>query len=162
MRDVMPSIKHDNLHMCFVLPAMATAMPTDPISPEEYALLQLSGLFSNDKLQAMMLAEAVDMQEAIPYHKHFDKFDLELFSNDECKQYFRFAKQDLFNLCDILVMPPEYRLKLRLHWSNVEGLCALLRHLAYPNRLSDMVPLFGHSVSQLSDVVNVTLADLFV
>ncbi len=142
---------------------MATAAtPANPISPEEYAFLQLSGLFSDDELQAMMLAEAVDMQEAIPYHKRYNKFDLELFSNEECKQYFRFAKQDLFNLCDMLVMPPEYTSKLRLCWSNVEGLCTLLRRLAYPNRLSDMVPLFGRSVSQLSDVVNVTMANLFL
>ena len=95
---------------------MATAAtPANPISPEEYAFLQLSGLFSDDELQAMMLAEAVDMQEAIPYHKRYNKFDLESFSNEECKQYFWFAKQDLFNLCDMLVMPPEYTSKSRLH-----------------------------------------------
>ena len=39
----------------------------------------------------------------------------------------------------------------------MEGLCSLLRHLAYPNRLVDMAPLFGHSEQEMSVIVNRTL-----
>ncbi len=45
-------------------------------------------------------------------------------------------------------------------WSGVEGLCALLRRLVYPNRLGDLVSMFGRSVSQLSEMIRVTLDHL--
>ncbi len=45
-------------------------------------------------------------------------------------------------------------------WTGVESLCALLRRLAYPNRLGDLVSMFGRSVSQLSEMIRVTLEHL--
>ena len=36
----------------------------------------------------------------------------------------------------------------------IEGLCILLRRLAYPIRFTDMIPMFGRSKSELSMIFN--------
>lgn len=44
----------------------------------------------------------------------------------------------------------------------MEGLCILLRRLAYPNRLSDLEPLFGLSAVALSGIINHMVDTIFV
>ena len=38
--------------------------------------------------------------------------------------------------------------------SGQEGLCITLRRMAYPNRLADLVPLFGRSEPEISMIFN--------
>ena len=49
-----------------------------------------------------------------------------------------------------------------IKWSGDEGLCILLRRLAYPNRLCDLVPLFGRHETELSLIINVMLEEITV
>ena len=41
-----------------------------------------------------------------------------------------------------------------LTWDGFEGLAIMLRHLAYPNRLADLVPMFGRHITELSRIAN--------
>jgi len=49
-------------------------------------------------------------------------------------------------------------IKLDLHiFAGLEGLCILLRRLAYPNRLFDLVRIFHRDISSLSRIIYWTL-----
>ena len=43
----------------------------------------------------------------------------------------------------------------------MDGLCILLRRLAYPNRLEDLEDIFGQGVSELSVITNLVLDFLY-
>ena len=50
--------------------------------------------------------------------------------------------------------PPSFKIRQGSIVSGMEGLCILLRQLAYPCRFGDMVPRFGKPVPVLSMVTN--------
>lgn len=54
-----------------------------------------------------------------------------------------------------LCIPEKYKCDQGTTATGMEALLILLRRLAYPNRLSDLVPFFGHSKSDLSRIFNV-------
>ena len=60
----------------------------------------------------------------------------------------------------LLQIDDEYKSSTKLVWSGAEGLCILLRRLAYPNRLCDLVPMFGQHCTELSVIINVMLNEL--
>jgi hypothetical protein len=41
--------------------------------------------------------------------------------------------------------------------TNIEGLCIVLRRLAYPSRLDDLEPVFGRSKAEISYIFNYVL-----
>ena len=49
-----------------------------------------------------------------------------------------------------------FRLPSRIGWSGLDGLCLVLRRLSYPNRLFDLVPIFGRSVQELIVILMTT------
>ncbi len=130
------------------------------ITDEEYTLLLLSGLFDDEEIELLMLADAIEHAESAPVHTKFKRFDLSRFTDEECRHNFRFSRTDLVALTTLLHMPPKYRSPNRVTWGPLEELCAVLRRLAYPNRLADLMPMFGQSVSQLCDIIRVTGRDL--
>ena len=77
-------------------------------------------------------------------------FDLDKLTDDECKADFRFYKNDIYVLKDVLQIPDIYICSNRLHLSGIEALCILLRRFSYPIRFGDMVPKFGRPEPQLS------------
>ena len=77
-------------------------------------------------------------------------FDVDKLTDDECKADFRFYKNDIYVLKDVLQIPDIYICSNRLHLSGIEALCILLRRFSYPIRFGDMVPKFGRPEPQLS------------
>ena len=59
-------------------------------------------------------------------------------------------KADIPLLIDALRMPPEFVCGNDTVCDATEGLCILLKRFAYPCRYSDMIPIFGRSVPELS------------
>ena len=90
---------------------------------------------------------------SFPYYE-YACFDLNNMSEAECKAEFRFEKKDLPTLAEALQIPPSFKLRQGSIVSGMEGLCILLRRLAYPCRFGDMVPRFGKAVPVLSMVTN--------
>ena len=91
---------------------------------------------TNEEAALFMLAEVEDkiahrLRDAyVKYHR----FHLDRFTDEECKDYFRFKKDDLQRLATALQLDEEYCHKTGICWEQLEGLCVLLRRLAYPNR----------------------------
>ena len=67
---------------------------------------------------------------------------------------FRFQKRDIPILVRALSLPPEYHCEQGTKVAGIEALMILLRRLAYPNRLSDLVTIFGRSEPELSLIFN--------
>ena len=88
-----------------------------------------------------------------PYHE-YSRFDLDNMSEAECKAEFRFDKKDLPVLAEALQIPPSFKLNQGSIVDGMEGLCMLLRRLAYPCRFGDMVSRFGSPVPVLSMATN--------
>ena len=88
-----------------------------------------------------------------PYDE-YARFDLDNMSEAECKAEFRFEKNDLPVLAEALQIPPSFKLNQGSLVDGMEGLCMLLRRLAYPCRFGDMVPRFGCPVPVMSMVTN--------
>ena len=82
------------------------------------------------------------------------------FTEEEFKKYFRFSKDHVKELCILLHLKGEYKSSSCLIWSAEEGLCILLHRFAYPNRLCDLVPMFGRHVTELSVIFNLMLSEI--
>eukprot|EP00795_Rhopilema_esculentum_P009949 gene9949-18562_t len=66
-------------------------------------------------------------------------FNLDLLSDDKCWAEFRFKKNHIFDLAKILQLPDETITYNRMKEDAVEGLCVLLKRLAYLCEYSDLV-----------------------
>ena len=73
----------------------------------------------------------------IPYWQ-YDPFNLDLLSHDECWAEFRFKKNGI-----LIITYNKHKV------DPVEGLCILLKRLAYPCRYCDLVPRFARPVPEL-------------
>ncbi|CAH3147117.1 unnamed protein product, partial [Pocillopora meandrina] len=73
----------------------------------------------------------------------YGPFDLENIDEAECKAEFRVEKRDLPTLREVLGIPPAFKCPQRTICDGMEGLCMLLKRLAYPSRYSDMITRFG-------------------
>ena len=91
-----------------------------------------------------------------PYD-NYEEFSLDNFSEEECIAVFRVEKNDLPVLADALGIPPVFHCSQRSVFEGMEGLCMLLKRLAYPCRYSDMIPRFGRPVPEISMMTNVVL-----
>jgi len=110
----------------------------------------------NTKEFAVLYDVNTSKNPSFPYDD-YEGFSLNNFSDEECLAEFRVAKHDLPVLVDALGIPRVFRCPQRSVFSGMEGLCMLLKRLAYPCRFSDMVPRFGRPVPEMSMMTNVVM-----
>lgn len=72
----------------------------------------------------------------------------------ECKVELRFDKSDLAVLLHALRFPDRFVCSQRTVCSGMEGLCILLKRLAFPCRYTDMVMRFGRNPTELCLIFN--------
>ncbi len=133
-------------------------------------LLELRGMgvetVNDEELALIAAAEAEEATEAAKkrpcddYHK-YTRFTLHKYSDSEFKKFFRFEKKDVTRLADCLGLENEYVHHTRITWSKLEGLCVLLRRLAYPCCLIDLQPMFARPPPVLSAIINTMLEDIY-
>ena len=92
----------------------------------------------------------------LPYEQ-YERFSLDDMEDDECLAEFRFRKRDLPLLAEALQIPHVFICDQRSVADGMEGLCMLLKRLAYPCRYSDMLPRFGRPIPVLCMVSNLVL-----
>lgn len=92
----------------------------------------------------------------LPYEE-YGRFDLDEMEDSECIAEFRVSKHDLTTLRDALQIPESFTCQQGSVCDGMEGLCMLLRRLAYPCRYSDIIPRFGRPTPVLSMVTNKVL-----
>ncbi|KAG5892529.1 hypothetical protein JTB14_011118 [Gonioctena quinquepunctata] len=77
------------------------------------------------------------------------------------KPYFWFERPDIFRLARVLRIPNDIRTRSGHYVATaVEGLCILLRRLAYPNRFSDLENIFKRSPAALSEICNLVASNI--
>ncbi len=125
-----------------------------------FTTLAMSDMVSTEDLLLLMAAHSADKLMEEKPHESFDQFNIDNFSNAQCKTLFRFEKDDLINLSELLALPDTYHAQNGIVWQPLEGTCLLLRRLCYPGRLFDLAPYFGHSILDCSLIFNNMLADV--
>ncbi len=125
-----------------------------------FASLAMTNLVTTDELLLLLTAHTADVLDQDKHYENYDRFDLDNFNDAQCKALFRFAKDDLVELSQLLAFPHEYVGQNGIVWEPLEGTCMLLWRLCYPGRLLDLVPYFGHSEPDCSIIVNNMLADV--
>ena len=73
---------------------------------------------------------------------------------DGCNAEFRVRKRDLPTLAQALIIPPAFHLSQRIVVDGMEGVCMLLKRVAYPCRHGDVIHRFGRPVPILSMAAN--------
>ena len=100
--------------------------------------------------EEFVLLSEVHRPSNLPFpHSAYEKFSLANKDPAECKADFRVEKRDIPLLIDALRVPPVFKCRNGTICDGVEGLCIMLKRFAYPCRHSDMIPIFGRSVSEL-------------
>ena len=77
--------------------------------------------------------------------------------DSECLVEFRVRKKDVNLLGEVLQLPQRFCCQQRSVCDGIEGLCILLRRLAYPCRYGDMIQRFARPVPVLSMISNTVL-----
>ena len=72
----------------------------------------------------------------------------------ECKTELRFAEKHLPESRECLGIPEKNTCVQRTVWCGMEGLCILLKRLAYLCRYTDMLPHFGGNPTELCLIFN--------
>ena len=83
----------------------------------------------------------------IPYGK-YGCFDLDSMTDDECKAEFRFFKNDIYLMGEVLDIPDTMKCPNGVLVDGMEALSVLLKRFAYPCRFADVVARFGRPVPQ--------------
>jgi hypothetical protein len=97
--------------------------------------LLLAAIENDDDL--LLLSFSRKEESAISYQK----LDIEKLTNDQCRTMFRFDRDDIKILSHALQTPEIIICENRTTATNIEGLCIVLRRLAYPSRLDDLEPV---------------------
>lgn len=105
---------------------------------------------SEDDLDELLLEFMFPQQNDANY----PRIHLQDIPDVQCEAMFRFSKGDMERLRDALQLPANYICSQGTIATGMEALMILLRRLAYPNRWSDLVPVFGRTVSELSLIFN--------
>ena len=113
-----------------------------------------------DDVEFAVLYDANLSKPVFPYSK-FDRFSLDNWEDSECWTELRFGKEDLDLLLLNLQIPDEIVCSQRSVCDGMEGMCILLKRLAYPCRYTDMVPRFGRNPTELCLIFNSVLDFLY-
>ena len=95
-----------------------------------------------------------------PYWR-YEKFNLELMEEDECKAEFRMRRDDIYTLADTFRFPENFKCYNGVLVDSIEALCICLRRLAYPCRYGDIVNRFARPVPQLSMITNLIIDEIY-
>ena len=87
-------------------------------------------------------------------YKEYGKFDLDNMEDVECKAEFRFHKEDILVLAEVLGLPETFTCSQGSVTNGIEGLCIMLKRFRYTCRCSDLIPCFGHPVPVMSMICN--------
>ena len=77
----------------------------------------------------------------LPY-LNYEHFDLDRLCDDESITEFRFLKNDIYKMFDIMRLPNIFTCYNGLKVDRIEAMCIFLKRFAYPCRYLDMIPRF--------------------
>ena len=92
---------------------------------------------------------------------NYEAFKLDSTSDDECQGEFRFYKNDVYDLIEVLGFPETFTCYNGLTGDGTEALCIFLKRFAYPYRYLDMILRFARPVPQLCMTSNMVMDHLY-
>ena len=104
-----------------------------------------------DDEEFFLLYQAYMPQNPSFPHSTYGNFSIVNKDSAECKADFRLEKGDIHIFVEALRVPPISKCANGTIGDGTEGLCVFLKRFAYPCRYSDMIPIFGRSVSELHE-----------
>ena len=110
-----------------------------------------------DEEEFVVLYDAYSSENPLYPYWEYDDFCLDSFDSNECLSEFRVNKEDLPHLAEVLQVPQRFRCSQGTVCSGLEGLCILLKRLAYPCRYFDIIYHFARPVPELCMIYNVVL-----
>ena len=98
-------------------------------------------------------------ESVIPSYPYwdFDTFCLDSFHSCKCEAHFRVAKDDLLILLNALQLPATFKCPQGTVCSGMEGLCLMLKRLAYPCQYFDLILTFAHPIPEVCMTTNTVL-----
>ena len=96
----------------------------------------------------------------IPY-RSYERFDLDLMTDDECKTEFRFYKNDIWEVSKILNLPDRIVCYNGINVDRTEAFCIFLKRFAYACRYVDLIPRFARPEPQLCMISNTVLNSIY-
>ena len=124
------------------------------------ALLLAYGANVIDSVEFAVFYDANSSREIFPYWK-FDKFNFDDWDDTECRAALQFSRAGIFLLLEVLRFLDKFVCSQRTVCSKLEGLCILLKRLAFPCRYIDMVSRFGRNPTELCLIFNTVLEFLY-
>ena len=115
-------------------------------------MVMFEGLITDEEIMLLMHEQFTLKTE--PTHLNYPRFDINSYTDEQFFECFRFKKADIDRLKFVLRLKDSYKGSNGIKWSGTEGLCMLLRRLCYPNRLVDLIPMFGRHRTEISTIVN--------
>lgn len=114
-----------------------------------------------DEEEFLLLYEQHTSKNPMFGYEDYEKFDLNKIDPALCKANFRVEKNDLPTLKEALDIPDKIVCYQRSVCDGMEGLCMVLKRLAYPCRYSDMIPHFARPVPVLSMIINAVFDEIY-
>ena len=124
------------------------------------AFLYAEDIIDEEEVLSVVQSETERTTPLFPYLT-YKRFTLNDVTDDESLAEFRFYKGDITRLVKAFHLPPKFICNNGTTASAEEGLCMLLRRLAYPCRYSDIIPRFGRSKPELCMIVNTVLKFIY-
>ena len=96
----------------------------------------------------------------IPYWS-YERFDLDLMTDDRCKTEFRFYKNDIYEQSEILNLPDRIVCYNGVNVDRAEAFSIFLKSSAYPCRYVDLIPRFARPEPQLCMISNAVMHSIY-
>lgn len=96
----------------------------------------------------------------IPYWSN-ERFDLDLMTDDECQTEFKFYKNQMYEMSEVLNLPDRIVCYNGLNVDRTEAFYIFLNRFAYPCRYVDLIPRFARPEPQLSIISNAAMNSIY-
>ena len=96
-----------------------------------------------------LLYDVNHSRDDYPYW-NYERFDLDRLDDAESWAQFRFNKNDIYRLQEVLQIPDTISTSNHMRVDGVEALCIFLKRFTYPCRYVDLIPHFGRAVPDYS------------
>ncbi|XP_031549958.1 uncharacterized protein LOC116287416 [Actinia tenebrosa] len=119
-------------------------------------------IITDEELLLLMLENSGkrSRKSSFPYDD-YEPFSLDDMDEDECKSDFRFEKDHIPWLAELLELPEKLSFSGSIKVENVEGLCLVLKQMTNPCQKNDLIQCFGRPITELRMITNKVIDYLY-
>ncbi|KAG5863761.1 hypothetical protein JTB14_030618 [Gonioctena quinquepunctata] len=121
---------------------------------EEILEVRLWGDADDDEIEMIIMDNILFDRDHVQQGQN--PFNLDDYTDEEIVMNFQFERADLPVLFEVSRIPEDVITETGNKVNGFTALCILLKRLVYPNRLSELVPMFNLSAQSLSQIIRTT------